>query len=266
MSKRWHWHVVWLGVFAPLQTGAAVTQDSLALAEQWQDGGAPVTQGEDGKVVFLYGAAQPVVVCSPLQVCDIQLQEGELVQDVLVGDAVRWKVEAATSGVGTGQSVHLVVKPAEAGLITSMVITTSARTYHLELRSDAHRYMARVGFDYPDEIALNLAAINERLAASTVPGAGVPAERLDFNYRIEGEARWKPVRVYTDGIKTFIQFPAALSGSDAPVLFVISGGQNRIVNYRLSEGMMVVDYLVDNGVLLAGVGRDQQRITLRRVR
>ena len=38
--------------------------------------------------LFLYGEAQPSVICSPLQVCDIELQGGEVVRDVLAGDTV----------------------------------------------------------------------------------------------------------------------------------------------------------------------------------
>ena len=74
------------------------------LSGQWQHSRGVVTRGPDGKVVFLYGEVQPSVVCSPLQVCDIELQAGEIVRDVLVGDTVRWKGEPATSGAPNGQA------------------------------------------------------------------------------------------------------------------------------------------------------------------
>ena len=234
------------------------------LSSEWQEGQGVVTRGPDGMVVFLFGEVQPSVVCSPLQVCDIELQAGEVVRDVLVGDSVRWKVDPATSGAAGAQAVHLIVKPSEAGIETSMVVTTSRRTYHVQLRSHATEYMARVGFEYPDDVAAKLDEINARMEARVIDGAGVPAENLDFGFRIEGAARWKPSRIYTDGLKTYIQFPSALAGGDAPVLFVISGGENRIVNYRLQNNMMVVDYLVDHAVLVSGVGREQQKITIRR--
>lgn len=235
-----------------------------SLSGHWQQAEGIVSRGPDGKVIFLYGEVQPTVICSPLQVCDIELQAAEVVHDVLVGDTVRWKVEPATSGSAAGQSVHLIVKPSESGLDTSMVVTTSRRTYHIKLKSHPSSYMARVGFEYQEDVALRLDEINARMQANTIAGAGVPAENLDFGFRLEGSARWKPTRIYTDGTKTYIQFPNALSGGDAPVLFVISGGQNRIVNYRLNDTMMVVDYLIDHAVLVSGVGRQQQKITIRR--
>ncbi len=234
------------------------------ISGRWRGSRGLVTKGPDGKVVFLYGEIQPSVVCSPLQVCDIELQAGEVVRDVLVGDTVRWKVEPATSGAAGGQAVHLIVKPSEPGLVTSMVVTTSRRTYHIQLKSHQTQYMARVGFEFTEDVSAKLADVNARMEASTIPGAGVPAEQLQFGYSISGRARWRPSRVYSDGVKTYIQFPRSISGQDAPVLFVVSGGQNRIVNYRMKNDMMIVDYNVDKAVLVSGVGWKQEKVTIRR--
>jgi len=234
------------------------------ISAQWRGRAGLVTKGPDGKVVFLYGEVQPSVICSPLQVCDIELQPGETVRDVLVGDTVRWKVEPATSGEPEGQAIHLIVKPTEPGLITSMVVTTSRRTYHIQLKSHPTQYMARVGFDYPEDVSTRMADINARIEASTIPGAGVPADQLNFGYAISGSTRFRPIRVYTDGAKTYIQFAASAAARDAPVLFVVSGGQDRIVNYRMKNNMMIVDYQIDKAVLLSGVGRAQEKITIER--
>lgn len=230
----------------------------------WQDRAAIMSHGPDGSVIHLYGQSQPTLECSPLHLCEIALQAGEVVNDVLVGDSVRWQIEAATSGSPEGQRVHLVVKPAEAGLATSMVVTTSRRTYHIALKSGQHGYMARMAFSYPQEIRQSIEAANQRLKDTIIPGAGVPAEQLNFDFSITGSARWKPTRVYTDGIKTYIQFPSHLRTGDAPILFIQSQGQQQIVNYRLEDTMMIVDYLVDHAILLSGVGDHQQRVTLER--
>ncbi|MCM2476775.1 P-type conjugative transfer protein TrbG [Rhizobium sp. CG5] len=261
--------VLALSVTAPLHAFGAdgVTANEakgMGISTQWRGSRGLVTKGADGKVIFLYGEVQPSVVCSPLQVCDIELQGGEVVRDVLVGDTVRWKVEPATSGAAGGQAIHLIVKPSEPGLVTSMVVTTSRRTYHIQLKSHPTQYMARVGFEYPEDVSAKLADINARIEATTIPGAGVPAEQLNFSYSVSGNAGWRPTRVYSDGLKTYIQFPRSVSGQDAPVLFVTSGGQNRIVNYRMKGDMMVVDYHVDRAVLVSGVGWKQEKITIKR--
>lgn len=234
------------------------------ISGQWRGSSGVVTKGPDGKVIYLFGQVQPSVVCSPLQVCDIELQPGEVVRDVLVGDTVRWKVEPATSGAAGGQAIHLIVKPAEAGLVTSMVVTTSRRTYHIQLKSHPTEFMARVGFEYPEDVSAKLADVNARIEASTIPGAGVPAEQLNFGFSVSGRAGWRPTRVYSDGAKTYIQFPRSISGTDVPVLFVTSGGQNRVVNYRMRSDMMVVDYHVDRAVLVSGTGWRQEKVTIRR--
>lgn len=234
------------------------------ISGQWRGSRGLVTKGADGKVIFLFGEVQPSVVCSPLQVCDIELQAGEVVRDVLVGDTVRWKVEPATSGAAGGQAIHLIVKPSEPGLITSMVVTTSRRTYHIQLKSHARQYMARVGFEYPEDVSAKVSDINARLETGTISGAGLPPEQLNFGYSLSGTASWRPVRVYGDGSKTYIQFPKSVSAKDAPVLFVVSGGQNRIVNYRMKGDMMMVDYNIDRAVLVSGVGWKQQKITIKR--
>lgn len=256
------------GLFALMLADGAIGQSlnrnevkGMGISSKWRGTPGMVTTGPDGKVVFLYGETQPSVICSPLQVCDIELQGGEIVRDVLVGDTVRWKIEPATSGATGGQAIHLVVKPSESGLVTSMVVTTSRRTYHIQLKSHPNQYMARVGFEYPQDASTKLADINARLDVGG--SAGMP-EALNFSYSISGSARWKPRRVYSDGEKTYIQFPKSITGQDAPVLFVVSGGQNRVVNYRLKADMMTVDYAIDRAVLISGVGWRQQKVTIRR--
>lgn len=233
------------------------------ISGEWRGSKGLVTKGADGKVIFLYGEVQPSVVCSPLQVCDIELEAGEVVRDVLVGDTVRWKVEPASSGPANGQSVHLVVKPSEVGLVSSMVVTTSRRTYHIQLKSARERYMARVGFEYPEDVSQKFREVNARLDMGSTAATSHP-ENLNFSYKVSGRASWKPKRVYSDGAKTYIQFPPSLGSRDAPVLFVVSGGQNRIVNYRLKGSTMVVDYMVDKAILVSGVGWKREKIMIKR--
>ncbi|KQU74483.1 conjugal transfer protein TrbG [Aminobacter sp. DSM 101952] len=234
-----------------------------AISNQWRAKRGLVTKGSDGKVTFLFGEVQPSIVCSPLQVCDIELEAGEIVRDVLVGDTVRWKVEPASSGARDNQAIHLIVKPSEAGLITSMVVTTSRRTYHMQLRSHEITYMPRVGFDYQTDTSGKLASVNARLDAARSSERHA-AEGLDFEYKISGRARWKPMRVYSDGSKTYIQFPRSIAGQDLPALFVVSGGTDRIVNYRFKGDLMTVDFDVQKAVLVSGTGWGKEKITIQR--
>ena len=143
----------------------------------------------------------------------------------------------------------LQVDPGADQLVIQAAYRALARRYHPD-------------GDAPD--AIRMAEINARMEASVIPGANVPAEQLNFAYSVSGNARWRPTRIYSDGQKTYIQFPSSLAGQDAPVLFAISGGQNRIVNYRMRGSMMIVDYHIDQAVLVSGVGWRQEKITIRR--
>ena len=64
---------------------------SIEIAKKWQQSSAtgikPVA-GPDGTIRFLFGAQQPSIVCAVLQVCDIQLQPGEQVNSIHLGDQV----------------------------------------------------------------------------------------------------------------------------------------------------------------------------------
>ncbi len=232
----------------------------LEVSKKWRKKTGLVANGDDGKVIFLYGSTQPSVVCAPLQVCDIELEDGEELNDVMVGDSVRWKVKPAVSGI----QPHLVVNPTEPDLVTSMVIMTSKRTYQLQLRSHETDYMPRVGFEYPESVNARLEAIKTKKEASIIPGAQKSPENLNFNFSVDGNARWKPQRIYTDGLKTYIQFPDYIQAMDAPVLFVQSGNTMRTVNYRLKDTMLVADAVIDGALLISGVGKNQEKIFIRR--
>lgn len=106
----------------------AQEQAALALAKRWEGDGAtgmaPVA-GPDGAIRFLFGAQQPSIVCAVLQVCDVALQPGELVNSIHLGDTARWTVEPAITGSGAGEIQHLIIKPMDVGLETSLVVTTT---------------------------------------------------------------------------------------------------------------------------------------------
>jgi type IV secretion system protein VirB9 len=243
------------------QEMTALEQKALQQSGNWQAGHGVVGPGDQGKVIFVFGESQPSIVCAPLQICDIELEARETVKDVLLGDSVRWSVEAASSGEGSAETIHLILRPTEAGLVTSMVVTTSKRTYHIRLRSHESRYMARIGFSYPGLGSVDLAAINARLSGNQPPGS---ASRLDFRYRISGSARWRPERVYHDGQKTYIQFPADVASTEMPVLFLLSEGERQIVNYRVDKRTMIIDHQIERAVLVSGVGWRQKKITITR--
>src|SRR5260370_32013361 len=103
----------------------------------------------DGAVQFTWPAEIPSIVCAVLQVTDVALEPGEAITSVSTGDNLRWSVEAVVSGEGPGQQPHLIIKPFDRGLVTSVVVTTTRRSYHLTRRSTDQQSPHAVSFTYP---------------------------------------------------------------------------------------------------------------------
>lgn len=248
---------------------------AVAIAQKWQAASAtgikPVA-GPGGYVRFIYGAQPITVVCAVLQVCDVELQPGEQVNNLNVGDP-RFTVEPAISGVGAAEVQHLIIKPLDVGLATSLVVTTNRRTYHIRLRSHRTQFMPRVGFTYPEDALAKWDAIKTREGKEkqerTIPTTGEYLGDLSFSYEVSGSAAWKPVRVYNDGSKTIIQMPSVMAQTEAPTLLLVrkEGGlftedETAIVNYRVQGDRYIVDALFDKAILIAGVGSSQDRVTI----
>jgi type IV secretion system protein VirB9 len=254
-------------------TLTAKEKAGLGLSRTWTARPDMPAAGDDGAVRFLYGSSLPSVVCAPLYVCDIALQAGEVINDINVGDSVRWKISPATSGVGTARILHVVVKPTDAGLTTNLAISTDRRSYFIKLVSTKAEWMPSVAFTYPDEVQRQWSAYQQNeardQAATTLPGGQKLAE-LDFAFVLTGDApAWKPLRVYADGAKTYIQFPPSVASGDAPALValandggIFSSPSEQLVNYRLSGSTFVVDKVLAKAALISGVGSAQQRVTI----
>lgn len=206
---------------------------------------------------------------SPGQVTDIVLQPGEQLVGpgpVAAGDTARWIIGDTVSGSGSGQRVHILVKPTRTGLVTNLVINTDRRTYHLELRSTPDAYMASVSWTYPQDALIALTARNRAAAEAqpTVPGINIDA--LNFRYEIDGDkVPWRPVRAFDNGRQVFIELPRTIGQSELPPLFIVgANGEGELVNYRLRGKFLVVDRLFAGAELRLGVGKTERRVRILR--
>lgn len=260
----------------------------LKIANKWRSSNSTALkpmESQGGVILFVFGASQPSVICAVMQVCDIELQKGEVINDVNAGDRVRWNITPSVAGIGPKATPHLIIKPLDVGLETSMLVTTNRRTYHITLRSHRDQYMARVAFTYPDDTGDQWASYRKR-NEERQPSALTPQQPsytseylgdLDFDYDVSGKASWKPTRVFNDGRKTIIQMPKAMAETEAPALVVIRGKnsfwpwgskeEEVMANYRIQPGTgrMIVDTVFDKAALVAGVGDNQDRVTIERV-
>ena len=255
---------------APLN---AKERAAVALSRRWANRNAMPHAGEDGYVRFLFGAALPTVVCAPLRVCNLSLQPGEIVNNVNLGDSVRWKITPSLSGTGGTQTTHLIIKPTDAGLVSSLDVETNRRTYAVKLVSTQSSWMPLVAFNYPDDTQSAWKAYQQTVsfgpAATTLP-TGENVANLQF-LCISGGPSWSPIRAYTDGVKTYIEFANAIRYQAAPALVALADDGSwfsrpspQIVNYRVMGNRYVVDAALDRAALISGVGGSQQRVVISR--
>lgn len=224
----------------------------------------------NGKVVFMHGATMPTVIAAPLQICDVELQAGEQVNEIMIGDSARWMIEVATSGSTQGEVTHLLIKPLNAGLETNAVVTTDRRTYHLKLISRNKGLTPYVGFTYLHDVQRYVAEQNrvkarqDKWNSGDFDGQAVDLTKLNFHYEVTGDSvNWRPERVYDDGQQTFIRLPERAASAEIPVLLVRKGKKDVLVNYRVKDSTMIVDGLFDTIALIMGVGSDQQKVEIK---
>lgn len=242
----------------------AKEQKALALVKEFAARSADPFQGNAGKVVYMHGAAVPTIIGSPMNVCDVELQPGEVINEIIVGDAARWLVESGSSGSGTP---HLLIKPVDAGLESSAVVTTNKRVYHLRLVSQRSGHTQYVGFAYPEDSMLRRVQAQkaedkarEWGGIEGPDGQTLDLAKLNFAYRIRGKAAWKPSQVYDDGRQMFVKLSEKAKTGEIPALLVRKGDSDVLVNYRVKDQTMVVDGLFDRVLLIMGVGSDQEKV------
>lgn len=203
----------------------------------------------DGALYQLYTGVGRVTV--------IALQPGEELVTVAAGDTVRWIVGDTSSGSGAELRVNVLVKPIRSGLKTNLVITTSRRTYLLELTSTEKTWMASASWEYPKDRMLALQRQNQAAQAAAPVDTGLALEKLRFRYAVSGShPPWKPLRAFDDGHKVYIQFPAGIAQGELPPLFVIGAeGDGQLVNYRFRSPYYIVDRLFGAAELRLGGDR-----------
>ncbi|WP_415713355.1 P-type conjugative transfer protein TrbG [Maridesulfovibrio sp.] len=246
--------------------------EALKLSKEWINRKINPVMQSNGKVVYVFGATMPTIICSPLMTSDLELQPGENVNDVIVGDTARWMVVVGQSGTPGREATHIIIKPLDAGLVTTAVVTTDRRVYHLKLVSRRKDYNPYVSFIYPEDQEAKLKASLKKKKkqdiwnTTQIEQKTVDLSTLDFSYTISGDdASWKPMRVYNDGIRTFIQLPRTSTQTEIPVLLVEKAGQEAIVNYRVKGNAMIVDEIFEKAILVAGTGSEQAKVEITRV-
>lgn len=219
-----------------------------------------------GMIRFAYGDTQVYpVIATPGRITDIVLEPGEgLVASgpIAAGDTARWVIGDTSSGAGAARRVHVLVKPTAADLATNLVINTDRRTYHLELRASPRTWQAQVSWTYPDVAPVFVLAP----PASSAPRPD--SSRVNRGYRIEGDHPvWRPIAVFDDGQRTFVEFGPDVVVEDLPPLYRIGadGKSAELINYHVEGRRIVAERLFDRAELRLGVKRAARTVRLVRL-
>lgn len=183
-------------------------------------------------------------------ITDIELAPGEkITKEPASGDTVRWKIGVLESGKGSNAVTHIILKPLDENIETNLVIATDARVYHLKVRS-SDWHMPSVSWNYPQDSSKDL---EEVIRKESEVENNIAPEKLNFNYTVQGDdVLWKPLRVFDDGSKTYLQMPPTMATSDAPALFLVEDDNELLTNYRVKGTYFVIDRLLDRAELRVG--------------
>jgi type IV secretion system protein TrbG len=173
------------------------------------------------------------------------------------GDTARWIIGDAESGSGITRRVHVLVKPTWPDIMTNLVITTDRRIYMIKRRSGERPYMPAVAWACPEPPA------SQRQAVPATPVIPAVAAR-NYRYGLMGDTPpWRPLSIYDDGRRVYVEFPRGIVQGEMPPLFVIGAdGEPKIANSRIHQNILIVDRLFGAAELRLGSGERQQTVRI----
>lgn len=248
-----------------------------------------------GIIEFLFGHSDPVLRCTVLRVCVIELEPGEtLADEPIAGDQERWIITRARNGRG-GTKALIVVKPKACDIATNLVLSTDRRIYNIDLESPPCRprdtnprqaYTRRIRFSYPDDTGLTRAdgagrALTDAAVTlgSPTPAAGestglpVPTNR---EYRVVRGRRgpfgllgtkpvdfpWTPTAIADDGAHVYITLPPSAKQHAAPVLYALEDdGSRTMLNFTMRDSVIVTDRTFRHGLFVIVSGSRERTLT-----
>lgn len=236
----------------------------LALLPLFALGVAGVPTGtidKEGVVRFAYDYGQPpAIVCAPTITCDLELQSGEVVGDIVSGDSVRRDPAAGwiiAQGM-QGSVPHIYVSPMKPSGITNLLVTTNRRPYALYLvaTTTSHVQHWRYGFAYPAPPAIAV------VSPAPEPTATATPQPRNYGFNVGGNAPFRPRSVYSVGDETYVELP---DGDYArPTVVAVQNGQRIPIaaNFESEANRLVIFGDYPHLLLYVGDGKNEQHVTV----
>jgi type IV secretion system protein VirB9 len=211
----------------------------------------------DGSYRYEFGGGIPTIRVGAGDSCDIELQAGETIRRAFLSDTVRWKLADGVSGANNVP--HLVVKPTQAGIWTTLTVFTDRRSYHIRLTSSQNLEAEYVGFTYDADRAAAAKQANDQARDATYT-----CKDLDAKYVASGANEFRNAQVCNDGKHTYINAPD-WSG-DLPMPYSLDNGTDEIANYSFDpkHRQFILDGVPKKLALIRGSDHGQLRTTFER--
>ncbi len=225
----------------PLLFAALAALPSLALAQTYEpDSRLRTIDYDPAAVVRLEG-------CQNFQTM-ITLAPDEHVENVGVGDSAAWQVTPNKRGN------LLFVKAIAPKGYTNMSVVSDKRSYSFELRTASEadcshgRVTYELRFRYPPAPS---AGTPVNPSSPPDPNAFLPVpEKRNAAYTFSGAADLVPIRIFDDGISTYMKWAAGVS---TPAVYALnSDNTESIVNYASRGDYFVVEQVAPGFVLRRG--------------
>jgi type IV secretion system protein VirB9 len=224
----------------------------------------------DGRIKMLEYHANDIYSIATLYgyQTNVELEEGEEVQTISVGDRSLWQIIPSGS--------RLFIRPMDEDVSTNMTVITNLRAYQFDLRAGKGKpkdnpdliYVAK--FMYPKMVPFvpppppppMPPAIETPGAMPTVPATNVPvvpksaAAPYNYLYSYSGKDELAPTDTYDDGQRTYVRF--ANTATLPKVFAVTKGGARTPVDYTLQADMMVLPQVEEQYVLVYGESKEKE--------
>ena len=165
----------------------------------------------------------------------IEFALDEEIQTISMGTPTPWQIVPDTN--------RIFLKPVENDATTNMTVITNKRMYFFEMYAreaqsiNDEELAFVVKFVYPQDGSYSMV---KQLSGTTGPDLSKP-ELYNFSYKISGKAiDIEPIQIFDDGEFTYFRFRDV--NTELPAIFLVdSEGNEALVNYRITNGYVVVE-------------------------
>lgn len=178
----------------------------------------------------------------------IEFEEGEVIQTISMGDPTPW----LTNILGN----KLFLKPTGSYPQTTMTIFTNKRSYYFELDAmepssvDENDILFFVKFVYPTSNDKNIVKFNVKKQRDDYPDL-TDLSKYNFNYEFAGSPAIAPIKVFDDGVFTYMEFKT--DNAEIPAIFAVNEqGYETLVNFRIVDEYVVIEQVAGQLTLRSG--------------